>query len=362
MPLRSALIAIALLLWPLSTTAEVIRVASFNTEMQRDGPGLFLRDLNRGTDEDIAAVVDVVAQAAPDVLALQGIDWDFEQEALSALVELLNNAGLDYPFQFALMPNSGLASGLDLDGDGRLGGPGDAQGYGAFTGQGGIAVLSRFPIRAEEATDLSPLLWREMPDALLPQHEAGDPFPSPAALDVQRLSSTGHWIVPIELPDGTVFDLLTFQAGPPVFDGPEDRNGRRNHDEIVIWRFVWDGLYGPLAPRFVLAGGANLDPNDSDGRSEAIQALLSDPRISDPEPSSGGAAEAQDQGHRNDNALDTVDWSGPGRLRVDYVLPSAAGWTVAGSGVYWPKAGQDGHDLVSSASRHRLVWVDLIAD
>jgi len=222
----------------------------------------------------------------------------------------------------------------------------DAQGYGRFSGQGGMAILSRYPIRTDDVQDLSYLLWKDIPDALLPVTADG-PFPSADALAVQRLSTTGHWIVPIDAPQGR-FDLLTFHASPPVFDGPEDRNGRRNHDEIRLWQQVLDGKIG-TAPthRFVIAGDANLDPKDSDGIRSAIRNLLADARLQDVRPT--GAA-----------GTDTVDWADPvpGNLRVDYVLPSTH-WAVLDAGVMWPPADDPAAPTVVAASRHRLVWVDL---
>jgi hypothetical protein len=353
---------LVLVLATLPVQADPLRIASFNAELSRDGPGLLLRDIRRGEDRQIAAAVAVIARAAPDILALQGVDWDLDGVAIAAFADVLRVAGVDYRHIYAPRPNSGMASDLDLDGDGRLGGPGDAQGYGTFTGRGGIAVLSRFTILAEKARDFSAVLWRDLPGALLPQHPDGTPFPSPEAQAVQRLSSTGHWVVPVRLPDGADVTLLTFQAGPPVFDGPEDRNGRRNHDEIMFWRAFLDGDFG-LAPdaRFVLAGGANLDAQDSDGRHPAIRHLLSDPRLQDPKPRSVGAAGAGDQGHKGPDALDTVDWPRVSRLRVDYVLPSSD-WQVVGAGVVWPAPDDAGHADVLAASRHRLVWVDLALD
>ena len=353
-------VAAALLALALPAQADPLRVATFNAELSRDGPGLLLRDLQRGTDPQIAAVAAVIAAVAPDILALQNLDWDHDGMALAALAAQLKAAGPDYPYRFAAQPNSGLASDLDLDGDGRLGGPGDAQGYGEFTGQGGMAVLSRHPILAGEVRDLGGLLWRDLPGALLPEHPDGTPFTSVAAQAIQRLSSAGHWIVPIDVPGIGVVELLTFHAGPPVFDGPEDRNGRRNHDEIALWQAVLDGGFGPAPERrFVIAGDANLDPFDSDGRREAIRALLTDPRLQDPAPVSAGGAQAEDQGHAGPNARDTADWGDrPGRMRVDYVLPSRD-WRVVGSGVHWPAPGEAGHDEAVTASRHRLVWADL---
>lgn len=340
--------------------AEIIRIATYNTELSRDGPGLLLRDIRRRDDPAINAVVEVIARIDADILVLQGIDWDLQLRTLDALRDALKGAGAPYPHRFALRPNSGLASGLDLDGDGRLGGPGDAHGFGAFTGQGGIAVLSRFPIQNDQAQDYSALLWQDFPDALLPIYPDGNPFPSVDARAAQRLSSTGHWVVPIETPNGTL-NILTFQAGPPVFDGPEDRNGRRNHDEIRLVSEILHQRFGPHPPGpMLVVGGANLDPWDSDGRGEAIRALLADPTLQDPAPESPGARAASPEGHRTPDALDTVDWPNVGRLRVDYILPAAT-LKVVEAGVYWPVESSEA-TTVQTASRHRPVWVDIKFD
>ena len=330
-----------LLALSLPAQSQPLRIATYNVELQRDGLGLLLRDLARGKDPQIAAVLDVIATADADVLAIQNFDYDLTAEALSILAK-----AADYPHYFALRPNAGMPTGLDMDGDGKLGGPADAQGYGRFSGHGGMAILSRYPILTDSVQDLSDLLWKDVPDALLPVTADG-PFPSADALAVQRLSTTEHWIVPIDVPKGQ-FDLMTFHASPPVFDGPEDRNGRRNHDEIRLWQQVLDGDIGTApANRFVIAGDANLDPDDSDGIRSAIDNLLADMRLRDVRPT--GAA-----------GTDTVDWADPvpGNLRVDYVLPSIH-WAVLDSGVMWPAADDPEARTVATASRHRLVWVDL---
>ena len=324
-----------------AATADTLRIATYNTELQRDGPGLFLRDLARGEDDQINAVLKVIAAADADVLALQGIDYDLTGEALSRFAKA---AG--YPHHFALRPNTGMPTGLDMDGDGRLGGPRDAQGYGRFSGQGGMAIISRLPIDVDNVQDLSALLWRDVPGALLPEVN-GAPFPSADAQAIQRLSTTGHWIVPIIGPNGP-FDVLTFHASPPVFDGPEDRNGKRNHDEIMLWLNVLAGEVGiaPAGP-FVIAGDANLDPVDGSGIKAAIEALLGAPALQAVAPT----------GHFG---TDTADWDDPvpGDLRVDYVLPSIH-WQVMDSGVLWPAPDDPMADAATMASRHRLVWVDL---
>ncbi|HHI70657.1 MAG TPA: endonuclease/exonuclease/phosphatase family protein [Rhodobacteraceae bacterium] len=341
--------------------ADTYRIATYNTELQRRGPGLLLRDILSGKDAQVLAVADVIKQVSPDVLLLNGFDYDADGIALTAFADLLN----DYPYRFALRPNTGLQTGLDMDGDGRVGGPRDAQGYGRFAGQGGMAILSRYPLDADHAQDFSALKWAAFPDALLPTVD-GKPFPSPQALAAQRLSSVGHWVVPVELPDG-VINLMAFHAGPPVFDGPEDRNGKRNHDEVRFWSMYLDGGLGtPSASGpFVILGDANQDPQDGEALKDAIRGLLAHPLVQDPLPKSEGAVvAAREQGganasHQTDPALDTVDWKddpAPGNLRVDYVLPSKD-LQVAGAGVYWPVEGDSG-----AASRHRLVWVDLVFD
>lgn len=269
------------------------------------------------------------------MLLLQGVDHDRDLLTLAALRDRIAQGGPHYPHIFALRPNSGWPTGLDMDGDGQRGGPGDAQGYGAFSGQGGMALLSRYPIDAASARDFSMFLWRDLPDALLPRAEDG-PFPSPEAQAIQRLASVGHWAVPVVLQNGRL-TILAFHAAPPVFDGPEDRNGRRNADEIRLWQHILDGGLGPAPPTpFVIAGVANLDPSRGEGRHGAIRALLDDPRLLDPLP-----------GHA------TALWPQTGPLRVSYLLPSVD-LRVTGAGLHPPAPELTGP--------HGLVWVDLAVD
>ncbi len=288
----------------------------------------------------------MIEAASPDILVLQDIDYDAGGAALSALSEQIEPP---YPHQFALLPNSGMSTGLDLDEDGRRGDPRDAQGFGYFAGDGGMAILSRFPIVEEDVRDLSDLLWRDLPGAIPP------PLPEDVEA-AQRLSSVGHWIVPVDTAQGRL-TLMTWSATPPVFDGPEDRNGRRNRDETALWLRLLDGALDtpPPEPPFVIAGLGNVDPDEGEGRPDAIRALLSDPRVQDPAPTSPGAAAAGDP-------TETVLFDPPtGPLRVSFVLPSAD-LTVTGSGVVWPTEGTPAAEAlgpVDNWPRHRLVWVDV---
>ncbi|MCA8955799.1 MAG: endonuclease/exonuclease/phosphatase family protein, partial [Planctomycetes bacterium] len=195
--------------------------------------------------------------------------------------------------------------------------------------------------------------------------------------------SKNHCVVPVHIGDQWLH-LLVSHPVPPVFDGPEDRNGRRNHDEIRLWAdYLTPGKAAYLiddqgqrggfgGKRFVILGDYNADPRDGDSTAHAIDQLLQHPLVAATAPrSSGGVAAARRQGganlaHRGDPANDTGDFAdrrGPGNLRLDYVLPSR-NLRVVGSGVFWPAPGEAHHALVGDgaevvSSDHRLVWVDL---
>lgn len=306
-----------------------------------------LRDIERG-EPDVLDAAALIAQAAPDLLLLLDFDWDHDGRALAAFAAQLEEAGHAMPHLHAARPNTGIDSGLDLDRDGRRAGPRDALGFGYFTGQGGMAVLSRLKLHPEAGRDLTGLLWRDAPGEGPPTG-----FYDETALALLPLSTTAHWDLPFDLPWGGQARLLAWHGSPPVFDGPEDRNGRRARDEALLWLHYLDGALGPPPPApFVLAGISNLDPADGDGDHSAMRRLLDDPRLTDPQPRGPLRPQAGvNADHRGDPALDTADWDddGPGDLRVDYILPSAQGWQVTGAGLIWPEDG----------ARHALVWVDL---
>jgi len=336
-----------LCLWPLPRAeAEVIRIALFNTELARKGPGLLLRDITRDQAQ-VRAVRQILERAQADAVLLLRFDWDLETRALQAFADTLAHSGLSYPHRFALRPNTGRPSGHDLDGDGKTGTPRDAQGYGLFAGQNGMALLSRFPIDHDRVRDFSALLWRDLPGAQMPQHRDGTPFPSLEAQSVQRLSAVAHWDIPLLVPGGAQLNLLAFHASPPVFDGPEDANGRRNGDELSFWRHYLDGELDGPAPQnpVIVIGGGNIDPVRGEGHHDRIRALINHPRLQDPRPQTDGPVPEA-----------TVDWSGitaPPLLRVDYILPDA-GLEVMASGLIWPDPYKGSEKL-----RHALVWVDI---
>lgn len=354
-----------------------IRVATFNAALNRRNPGELAQDLRLGpaakTAGQIDAVAEIIQRVRPDVLLINEIDGDRRGVAADLFRARLAEGprGVDYPHVFTAPVNTGVSSGFDLDGDGRVHGPRDAFGFGYFAGQYGMAILSRFPFDAAEIRTFRKLRWAEMPGNLLPRDHYGE------ASDHLRLSSKSHWDAPVILPDGRRLHILASHPTPPVFDGPEDANGRRNHDEIRFWTdYVtgedWmtddSGRRGALSAdaRWIVLGDLNADPVDGDGLRAGILGLLQ--VAQDPEPRSDGGAEAlggSNRYHRGDKALDTADWKdegGPGNLRVDFALPGP-GLDIAASGVFWPATGDPLRRLVGEAgevsSDHRLVWVDL---
>ena len=339
-------IGAAVALWlALPVGAEPFRLANFHTQLSRDGPGLLLRDILRGEDRAIAASIAVIAAARADVVVLQDFDYDAGAAALDALAAALAQAGAPYPHRLALRPNTGWPTGVDVDGDGRSHRARDAHGYGLFNGQGGMAILSRHPIGP--VRDFSRFLWADLPGSAAPG------VLSPEALAVLRLATVAAWDVAIETPHGR-FHILTLHAGPPVFDGPEDRNGFRNADELRFWQLYLDG-WSPEGPpfdadRFALMGTLNVDPDRGQGRRVGLRALLDHPRLQDPVP------------RRPGGGTETADWPEPvpGDLRVDYILPEVR-LGVLGAGVVWPEDDRGALPLsvVAAASDHRLIWVDL---
>ena len=384
---------------PEGTGPTELRVATFNLSLNRNAPGQLVADLSTGTNAQAKVVAEIIQHANPDIVLLN--EFDFVEGGLAAdlfrdnYLEVPQGTAdaVEYPYAFVAPSNTGVASGFDLNNNGAVvttplaaGYGDDAFGFGAFPGQFGMAVLSKYPIVEEDVRTFQHFLWNDMPGALLPD-DLNTPEPadwySPAELDVFRLSSKSHWDVPIEVGGNTVHVLVSHPT-PPVFDGPEDRNGLRNHDEIRFWadyvtpgttsRYIYDdaGTTGGLKPgeSFVIMGDQNADPLDGDSVDVAIHQLLGHPRITDPLPTSEGAVEATElQGganltHEGDPALDTADFadSAPGNLRADYVLPSRD-LRVQDAGVFWPVSTDPLSALTGvfpfPSSDHRLVWVDL---
>lgn len=394
----------------LAGVPEVVRVATFNASLNRGTFGQLFTDLvspGAGTAgvQQARRIAEIVQRNAPDILLVNEFDWDPRVDGRGRTVwDLFHDnylavpqngqAALSFPHRYAAEPNTGF-SPYDLDEDGvaevpvppagssgfldfdnsgtAVTAPGsqaygnDCYGFGEFRGRYGMVVYSRYPLVRSGIRTFRKLLWRDMPGARLPD-DAGRPGPddwySESELAVFRLSSKSHWDIPVDLGNGVVVHVLVSHPTPPVFDGVEDRNGKRNADEIRFWADYIDparsgwvvddaGLRGGLrgGERFVVMGDCNADPVKGDSVPGAAQQLTAHGLVN-----AQLVPSAQRYGNGTTNTADFAQ-----DLRVDYVLPSRAGWQVLDGAVYWPVGAHPQAALVTNAnaSDHRLVWLDV---
>ncbi len=363
----------------------VVRVATFNIAMGMSSAGAMGRALQSGEHNGLQQLAAILRTVRPDLLLLNEFDYQPDIDAAKLLNEHYLKADgiggepIEYAYSYRAPVNTGLQSGLDIDANGRIGDPGDAWGFGQFPGQYGMLVLSRYPIDAAAARSLQRFRWKDMPGARRPVlPDSGQPWHTDAIFNQLRLSSKSHWDIPVVIGNRRLH-WLAFHPTPPVFDGPEDRNGLRNHDEIRLMAdyitqadsgYITDdqGQTGGLKAEdiFVIAGDLNADPHDGDSVDEAVRQLLDHPTVNHQcIPHSRGAVEAASTQaganlqHRGGHAADTSDFNDQqvGNLRLDYLLPSAL-IDVLDCGVFWPAVGERGADWVT-LSDHRLVWMDI---
>jgi 3-phytase len=248
---KSSLVIIASLF--LLGCEKSIRFATFNGSLSRERAGYLLFDLTNPNDPQAKAVADVTQHQNPDVLLLTDVDFDnldrarnlFQQNYLS--IPQAGAAELDYPYHYTGPVNTGIASGYDLDHDGKIiTTPGtiqyanDAIGFGFFPGQHGMMLLSKYPIDPKEVRTFTRFRWKNMPDAELPTDASGKPWFADDALNIMRLMTTNVWDVPIQINDKTVHVIVN-RPTSTVSDDPAHRNIKRNHDEI---RFLADYISG----------------------------------------------------------------------------------------------------------------------
>lgn len=371
---------------------DTVRFAQFNASLNRNNAGELIDNLSTPNNTQARTVAEIIQRVNPDVLLIN--EFDFDPNGTAAELFQQNYLGVsqngvdpvEYPYYYIAPSNTGIPSGFDLNNNGSVGGPDDAFGFGFFPGQFGMVVYSKYPIDTENIRTFQNFLWKDMPGALLPD-DPNTPEPndwySAEELAAFRLSSKSHWDIPIQV-NGETIHFLTSHPTPPVFDGPEDRNGRRNHDEIRFWSdyvtpgegdYIYDdgGNTGGLAAgsKFVIAGDQNADPFDGDSVDDAILQLLNNRLINTSvTPSSEGGVDASErQGganttHINNPAFDTADFADttPGNLRADYVLPSQ-NLEITDAQVFWPTSDDPQFGLVGNfpfpSSDHRLVWVDV---
>ncbi len=371
-----------------STPAQdsaTVRVATFNISFNRKKEGELKNELDKAETTKPKQIAEIIQRVRPDVILLNEFDFDGDLAGIKSFLEKHlgvaqnNEKPIEYQFVYSKPVNTGVDSGLDLDGDGKKSTPRDAFGYGVFPGQYGMVVLSKYPIDEDNARTFQNFLWKDMPNSLWPiEPQTKKPFYNDEIKSKFRLSSKSHWDVPIRIGDQTIH-LLASHPTPPVFDGEEDRNGCRNHDEIRFFadyvdpeksEYIYDdnGKKGGLAEgaSFVIAGDLNADEFDGDSTNDAAKQLTQHPLINHemPPKSEGGPFYSQKQRgwnlhHKGNPAFDTGDFNdrSVGNMRIDYCLPSK-NLKLRDSGVFWPKPDQPGGGLVD-ASDHRLVWIDI---
>ncbi len=381
---------------PIVEENNSVRFATFNASFDRKTATQLAEEMAAGDNQQIKNVAETLQRIRPDVVLLNEFDHDGVGKDMTSVNDFKKNylavsqngaKAIDYPYAYIAPTNTGLLATKDLNGDGEINVPADTYGFGFYHGQYGFIVLSKYPLDTDNIRSFQKFLWKDMPGAVLPSKEDGSSFYTEEALSDFRLSSKNHVDLPVTIGDKTIH-LLAMHPTPPVFDGPEDRNGRRNYDELRLFSdYVSDdvtksayliddkGVKGGLATdaSFVIAGDLNADPVDGDSYNFAIRPLLSNSRVSQEVavgnylPQSKGAAEYQ-----TDKAYFGVadSWTQLFPLRLDYVLPSAD-LKVIDSGVYWEPKGSEHRYLFENAegeqgksvtSDHRLVWVDIQLD
>lgn len=361
---------------------STVRFATFNASLNRTTEGQLVQDLSTGDNAQARNVAETIQRADPDVVLVN--EFDYSRKAARLFRDnylAVGQRGADpvkYPYHYIAPSNTGVPSGYDLNNDGTVGGGDDAYGFGEFPGQYGMAVYSKYPIDTGRVRTFQDFRWADMPGNRIPED-----FYSADERTALRLSSKSHWDLPIQIGRKTVH-FLTSHPTPPTFDGAEDRNGRRNADEIRFWddyvsggkdaRYVYDdeGGRGGLGrgESFVIAGDQNADPSDGDSTDNAIHQLLDNRRVNTSKtPTSRGAVQASEQQggindeHIGDPAQDTADFAEPpGNIRADYVLPSRD-LPIRDSEVFWPGSDSPLYRLTGSypfpTSDHRMVWVDV---
>jgi hypothetical protein len=383
---------------PVAPARGTVRFATFNIEVLSAEKLRSVDEQGRGNHPQLLKAAEILQRIRPDVLLINEIDYDgpAKDEAISSaagqpareaaansathfrdLYLQVSQSGqkpLDYPHLFYRPSNTGIPTGKDLDNDGQSDGPADAYGYGKYPGQYGMVLYSRFPIDAAAARTFRKFRWTDMPGNLMPDGKDGKPdFYSPDEVALFRLSSKSHWDVPLRIgPD--VVHVLASHPTPPIFDGPEDSNGRRNFDEIRLWAdyisggdraaYIYDdsGKRGGLSPGadFVVMGDLNADPvrNEQPYGKPAVRQLLDLATLQDPKPKSDGSPLAL-----HDVELDEyLPYRTSKFGRIDYCLPSR-GLKLTATGVFWPTPDDPLHHLVDPpdpASDHYAVWIDIV--
>ena len=370
---------------------QQLRIATFNVSMEalnyvpyKRGvePHVTGNELNqalKNNNQQIRNIAEIIQRVNPDIILLNEFDRtnDDHKTLLTFLKKYLkvsqqNQTPINFPYFYRGKVNTGVKTPFDLNHNGVKGEtPQDTYGFGYFPGHFAMALLSKYPIETKEIRTFRLFKWKDMPNALQTiDPKTQQPWYSKAAWQGFRLSSKSHWDIPVKVHDH-IIHVLASHPTPPVFDGKEDRNGKRNHDEIRFWHdyitpnqsdYIYDdnhhfgGLAHALTQQFVILGDQNASNVEGDAIYSGISSLLNSPLIQDAKPSSLGG---EQQAKNNPNGkYHTAHWG----MRADYILPSKNGWKITQSGIFWPTKHDQAFRLIknrSASSDHRLVWLDL---
>ena len=285
-----------------SPPGNTVRFATYNASLNRNVAGQLIQDLATPNNAQAAAVAEIIQRERPDVLLINEFDFDAGGVALARFqdnyLSVPHNgaAAIDYPYAYTAPSNTGIASGFDLNN------------FGGVVTTPGATATATTPSASAHSRGSSG--WRSTRCTPSTRQRSGrsrtssgrtcrarcNRMPQPAWYSAEEqavlpVSSKSHWDLPIQIGKRTVH-FLTSHPTPPVFDGAEDRNGRRNFDEIRLWAdyitpgaggYIYDdaGVHGGLAAgeSFVIAGDQNSDPLDGDSIPGAIQQLIENPGV-----------------------------------------------------------------------------------
>ena len=237
----------ALLLAPASAAAPPdadVRFATFNASLNRNFAGQFVSDISTPNNVQAKNAAETIQRVRPDVLLINEFDFDAAGDALRLFQDNYLSIGqsgaapIVYPYRYAAESNTGHPVRIRPEQQRRDRRAGRRVRLRLLPGTVRHGRLLDVPDRPDRDPDLPevPLEGhagqRSCPDD--PATPAPADWYSPAEQNVFRLSSKSHWDLPI-LVGGKVVHFLTSHPTPPVFDGPEDRNGTRNYDEIRFW-------------------------------------------------------------------------------------------------------------------------------
>jgi hypothetical protein len=155
--------------------SEALRVATFNASLNRGAEGHLVTDLSTPDNVQVQAIAEIVQKADADILLINEFDCDsaglaaelFRRNYLA--VGQNRTSPVDYPYFYAAPSNPGVASGFDLNNDGTVGGPNDADGSGFFPGQFAFVIYSKYPIDEANIRPHGALRWQPpAPKAIVP--------------------------------------------------------------------------------------------------------------------------------------------------------------------------------------------------